>query len=93
MHYRPLPLFCKCGQRPFRITQVGLTADHRLLIRWWCAGCNRTVYGTKSLSECWRDCPKPNGAETILGDDCEFDGGEEDAKFLAGFGVKFPESK
>jgi len=91
MHYRPLPLFCKCGERPFRITQVGLTADHRLLIRWWCAGCNRTVYGTKSLSECWRDCPNPDGAETILGDECEFDSGDGDAKFLAELGVKFPE--
>jgi hypothetical protein len=93
MHYRLLPVFCECGQPPSRITGVGLTANHELLIRWWCDGCNRTVYATKRLAECWKDCPKPNGAETILGDDCEFDGGEGDAKFLAGLGVKFPESQ
>lgn len=50
------------------------------------------VHATKRLSECWRDCPKPNIAETILTDDGEFDVGEEDSKFLAALGVKLPES-
>ena len=51
------------------------------------------VNATKRLSECWRDCPKPDIAETMPADDCEFDDCREDAKFLAALGVKFPESK
>ena len=69
-----------------------MTADHQLLVRWWCIECKKMVHATKRLSECWRDCPKPNIAETILTDDGEFDVGEEDSKFLAALGVKLPES-
>jgi hypothetical protein len=75
MEYRALPVFCQCGQPPLRITHVGLTADHQLLIGWWCIGCQRMVQATRFLSECWRECPKPKSAETILADDCEFYGG------------------
>ena len=93
MHYRLLPVFCECGQPPSRITGVGLTANHELLIRWWCDGCNRTVYATKRLSECWKDCPQPSSVETALPGGCEFDAGEEDARFLAALGVKLFESR
>ena len=93
MEYRALPLFCECGQPPCPITEVGLTADHQLLIQWWCVGCRKIVQATKRLSECWRDCPKPNIPEPMLTDDREFDAGEEDAKFLSTLGVKFPESQ
>ena len=92
MEYEALPVFCQCGQPPFRITEVGLTAEHELLIRWWCSECKRMVHATKRLSECWRDCPKPNIAETTLANDCEFDAGEEDARFLAALRVRLPEN-
>ena len=89
MEYRALLVFCECGQPPFRIAEVGLTANHQLLIRWWCAGCKRMVHATKRLSECWRECP-PQIAETVLANDCEVGAGEEDVKFLAALGVRFP---
>ena len=59
MGYRHLSLCCKCGQAPTRIDEVGLTDDHELVIHWWCDECKRVVYASKSLAECWQDCPKP----------------------------------
>jgi hypothetical protein len=59
MGYRHLSLCCKCGQSPTRIDEVGLTDDHELVIHWWCEECKRVVYASKSLAECWQDCPKP----------------------------------
>ena len=88
-----LPVSCDCGQPPFRIAEVGLTAEHELLIRWWCAECQKMVHVTMRLSECWRECPKANITDTMLADDREFDAGEDDAGFLAALGVKFPESR
>ena len=58
MGYRHLSLCCKCGQTPTRIDEVGLTDDHELVIHWWCEECKRVVYASKSLAECWQDCPK-----------------------------------
>jgi hypothetical protein len=58
MGYRHLSLCCKCGQAPTRIDEVGLTDDHELVIHWWCEECKRVVYASKSLAECWQDCPK-----------------------------------
>ena len=60
MGYRHLSLCCKCGQSPTRIDEVGLTDDHELVIHWWCEECKRVVYASKSLAECWQDCPKPD---------------------------------
>jgi len=62
MGYRHLSLCCKCGQAPTRIDEVGLTDDHELVIHWWCEECKRVVYASKSLAECWQDCPKPEPA-------------------------------
>jgi hypothetical protein len=61
MGYRHLSLCCKCGQAPTRIDEVGLTDDHELVIHWWCEECKRVVYASKSLAECWQDCPKSEG--------------------------------
>jgi hypothetical protein len=58
MGYRHLSLCCKCGQPPTRIDEVGLTDDHELVIHWWCDECKRVVYASKSLAECWQDCPQ-----------------------------------
>ena len=62
MGYRHLSLCCKCGQAPTRIDEVGLTDDHELVIHWWCEECKRVVYASKSLAECWQDCPTPETA-------------------------------
>lgn len=93
MQYRALAVACECGQPVFRITELGLTPEHELLIRWWCNTCNRMVHATKRLSECWKECPKPEIAEARVADDAEFHACEEDARFLAALGVKLPESK
>jgi hypothetical protein len=60
MGYRHLSLCCKCGQAPSRIDEVGLTDDHELVIHWWCEECKRVVYASKSLADCWQDCPRPD---------------------------------
>ena len=91
MQYRALSYSCECGQAPLRITQVGLTADHQLIIRWWCARCKKMVYAAKRLAECWKDCPTTASAGSISIEDGEFDPGSEDAQFLQSLGVKLPE--
>jgi len=91
MEYRALSFSCECGQSPLRITQVGLTADHQLLIRWWCAGCKKMVYATKPLADCWKDCPATASTASVGNEDGEFDPGSEDARFLQSLGVKLPE--
>jgi len=86
MGYRHLSLSCKCGQTPSRIDEVGLTDDHELVIHWWCEECKRVVYASKSLADCWQDCPKPQP-------DSKADALEEkieecfDAKFLQSVGI------
>lgn len=63
MGYRHISLSCRCGQTPTRIDEVGLTDDHELVIHWWCEECKRVVYASKSLAECWHDCPRPTAEE------------------------------
>jgi hypothetical protein len=58
MGYRHISLCCKCGNPPNRIDEVGLTDDHELVIHWWCDECKRVVYASKSLADCWQECPK-----------------------------------
>ena len=82
MTFRQLSLCCVCGRAASRIKQVGLTADHQLVIRWWCPPCKRNVYLVKSLSDCWRDCPKPEDSP---------EASEPDRRFLHELGVRFPE--
>jgi hypothetical protein len=85
MKYRALSFSCECGRAPLRITQVGLTADHQLLIQWWCAECKKMVDALKPLSECWRDWPSnPELPETFYVEDVE----AEDARFLQSVGIK-----
>jgi hypothetical protein len=57
MNYRHLPLQCQCGEVPDHISEVGFSADHQLVIHWWCLRCRRLVYVVKPLADCWRDCP------------------------------------
>lgn len=64
MGYRHLSLCCRCGQVPSRIDEVGLTDDHEIVIHWWCEECKRVVYASKSLADCWRDCPPVRAVES-----------------------------
>lgn len=91
MRYRALSFSCECGRAPLRITQAGLTEDHQLLIRWWCAVCRKMESATKPLNECWKDCPTTASTASMVIEDAEFDPGSEDAQFLHSLGVKLPE--
>ena len=59
MSYRHFSLRCGCGAAPARIEEVGVTDERELVIHWWCEECQKVVYASKSLSDCWRDCPRP----------------------------------
>lgn len=87
MEYRKLPLSCECGGVPKRISSVGLSATHDLVIQWRCPWCRRNVYLVKSLSECWRDC----FAEVPVSPskpDLQVDT-QDDRRFLHSIGVKY----
>jgi hypothetical protein len=89
MNYRHLSLRCQCGEIPDRIAEVGFTDDHSMVIHWWCTNCKKVVYVTKSLSECWRECPSPSHSlDRVLAKagDGFYEG--QDAEFLRSIGVQ-----
>jgi hypothetical protein len=49
------------------------------------------VHATKSLAECWRDCPTSASDGIMIIEDGKFDSGSEDVRFLHSLGVKLPE--
>ena len=53
-----------------------MTDDHELVIHWWCEDCRKVVWASKSLSDCWRECPKTD------------EGPKFDAEFLHSIGVR-----
>jgi hypothetical protein len=59
MSYRHFSLACRCGQPPSRIEEVGVTDDHELVIHWWCEECQKLVYASKTLADCWNESPTP----------------------------------
>ena len=88
MGYRHISLCCKCGQTPSKIDEVGLTDDHELVIHWWCEECKRVVYASKSLADCWHDCPKPQQEAQPAADPLDQKLEEcFDAKFLQSLGI------
>jgi len=76
MSYRHFSLACRCGQAPSRIEEVGVTDEKELVIHWWCDECRKLVYATKTLADCWRECPQPEPSNTF------------DAHFLESIGVR-----
>ncbi len=91
MNYKHLPVYCRCGDTPECIDEVGFTDDHQLVIHWWCSRCQRVGWLAKPLAECWRECPPPGDSlerrleqlyEMGLASD------PEDARFLKSLGVK-----
>jgi hypothetical protein len=92
MSYRHLPLTCECGEVPARILEVGFTAQHELVIHYWCSACRRVVCVSKPFTECWRECPQPGfpqGAPGTAGPTKPVDPTAEDARFLQSIGVTF----
>src|SRR5580700_675154 len=92
MSYRHLPLTCECGEVPARILEVGFTAEHELVIHYWCSQCNRVVCVSKPFTECWRECPQPAGSQAapaIAGPAQPVDPTAEDARFLQSIGATF----
>ena len=81
MSYRHLPLTCECRQIPARILEVGFTAEHELVIHYWCSHCKRVVLVSKPLTQCWKECPKTVAEEPAP------DVASQDAKFLQSIGV------
>ena len=64
MKFRRLSHQCECGCAARCIEEVGLTAEHELVIYWRCTLCQRHVYVVTSLSDLWRECPERHGEET-----------------------------
>ena len=89
MKFLQLSFSCACGRPASRVRQVGLTADHQLVIHWRCSQCRRYVYVLKALSDCWGDCPKPEHVREILESSSDHVGPDE--RFLHSLGVRFPE--
>ena len=79
MSYRHFSLTCGCGAVPSRIDEVGLTDERELVIHWWCEACQKAVYASKALSDCWRECPSADATADF------------DEHFLESIGVKLPE--
>jgi hypothetical protein len=86
MSYQHAPLICECGEAPDRILEIGFTAEHELVVHFWCSGCNRVVYVSKTLADCWRDCPAPE-AVTQLPVVHTADIAAADARFLQSIGI------
>lgn len=67
MNYKHLSLRCDCGEVPERLVEVGFSDDHHLVVHWWCEKCERIVYTTKPLTECWLECPaKDHSLDRVL---------------------------
>ena len=87
MNYRHLRLICECGEVPDRILEVGFTAAHELVIHFWCSECNRAVYYSKPLADCWRACPAPEAALQSSAAHA-VEAAAADAKFLQSLGIR-----
>jgi hypothetical protein len=63
------------------------------LVHFWCGACKRDVYLVFALSDCWRECPKPEDDLTVaeLGTDDMMR--EPGTQFLRSLGVSLPDEK
>ena len=88
MNYRHLSLHCDCGDVPERLVEVGFSEDHHLVVHWWCEKCERVVYISKPLTECWLECPgKDHSLDSVLAEWSGEAREDADAKFLHSMGV------
>jgi len=91
MSYRHLPLTCECGEVPERILEIGLTAEHELVVHYWCSVCHRAVCVSKPLTDCWRECPEPDATPRLLAA-LPAAPTAADAEFLQSMGISYPSS-
>jgi hypothetical protein len=77
MSYQQIPMRCACGEAPFRIEEVGLSAERELVIHWWCEPCRKVTYATFPLTRLQESCPAP-----------DHELAEADASFLASLGIR-----
>jgi len=69
---------------------VGLSAEHQLVIYWWCLWCKRSVYVIKDLADCWRECPPKTELEPPRLIE-QANHHREDARFLESMGITLEE--
>jgi hypothetical protein len=91
MEYRRLPLSCQCGVVPKRISGVGLSSAHELVIEWRCPLCRRNVAIVKALSDCWRDCFIEESSKTPKPSNYAMTETPDDRKFLQSVGISCSE--
>jgi len=88
MEYWKLPLICECGGVPKRISVVGLSTTHELVVHWRCPWCRKNVYLAKPLAECWRECSTEEPAK-LANSDRQAETAD-DLMFLHSIGVNTP---
>jgi hypothetical protein len=88
MEFRTLTFQCSCGRSSSRIRQLGLTGNHELVLRWYCAACRRRFHAVMHLSDLWRECPPIGGGRDLTEADLLNAG---DAQFLHSLGVRLPD--
>jgi hypothetical protein len=84
MTVKKLLLQCACGRPTSRIRQIGLTAEHELLVAWWCRACKRHVYAAKRLADCLLECPPRESADDLPE---AMEVTSSDAQFLRSLGI------
>lgn len=88
MNYRYLALHCECGAIPESLAEVGFSSDHQLVIHWWCPGCEKVMYVTKPLTECWDECPDDALSLDTALQDWQNTDATADEEFLRSVGIK-----
>jgi len=67
---------------------VGFSEDHHLVVHWWCEKCEKVVYISKPLTECWQECPATERSlDRVLAKWPDEAKDDADAKFLHSIGV------
>src|SRR5215510_3076793 len=91
MRFRPLTLRCECGLTPIWIKRLGLSPGHHLVVHCWCARCKRSIYIVKDLSDCWRECPRPEDQLDSATEESTALTQTTDTDFLRSLGIRLPD--
>ena len=90
MECRTLIFKCGCGRSSSRIRQLGLTANHELVLSWRCSGCRRHFHSAMQFADLWRECPSSEEGKELTEADLV---DASDAQFLHSLGVRLPEGE
>ena len=99
LRYKIVHPTCGCGTiHTGPIKELGLTADHQLVMVHDCSACGTRVYTLQGLSDAWRSCPQgeePATKEENFGRASKgrMPYGRKDRKFLHKLGVRLPDNK